>query len=88
MVFISIRLFKKESGSCGPNFENPRFIYDGGRGGLSTRPSPLLVVLAEVYYSTRWNSAISSWLSVLPGIVADSDRRWAIKVDTLGSFAP
>ena len=49
----------------------------------------VLAEAAEVYSSTtRWNSAISSWLSVLPGIVADSDRRWAIKVDTLGSFAP
>ena len=49
----------------------------------------VLAEAAEVYFSTtRWNSAISFWLSVLPGIVADSDRRWAIKVDTLGSFAP
>ena len=49
----------------------------------------VLAEAAEVYSSTtRWNSAISFWLSVLPGIVADSDRRWAIKVDTLGSFAP
>ena len=63
-------------------------MYRGrARGRDIDETSPLLSA-AEVYRSTRWNSAISSWLSVLSGIVADSDRRWAIKVDTLGSFAP
>ena len=91
MVSFLLDFLKKSQGHVAPILKIPgSFMMEAVVGYRRGHPffEPTIVVLAEVYYSTRWNSAISSWLSVLPGIVADSDRRWAIKVDTLGSFAP
>ena len=74
--------------NCDTKMTLAPLCIEAARGGRDIDETSPLLSATEVYRSTRWNSAISSWLSVLSGIVADSDRRWAIKVDTLGSFAP